>query len=132
MRPQIGRHYDHGIAEIDGAALAIRHPAIVENLKQHVEHVGVRFLDLIQQDHAVGLTSNRFGQVAPFFVTDISRWRTDETGNRVFLHELAHVDPDHAVFAVKQEPGQGLAKLGLADPGWAQKKERSVGTTWVG
>ena len=78
----------------------------------------MRFLDLVQQDHAVGLAPNSLGQVAAFFVPNIPRRRADETGNRVLLHEFAHVDPDHAVFAVKQKPSQGLAEFGLANPGW--------------
>jgi hypothetical protein len=40
---QVRRHDDHGVAEVDGAALAIREAAVVEHLQQHVEHIGCAF-----------------------------------------------------------------------------------------
>jgi len=33
-------------------------PPIVEDLEQHVEHVGVRLLDLVEQHHRVGAPAN--------------------------------------------------------------------------
>ena len=39
--------------------LAVGNSAVVENLKQDIEHVGVRFFDFIKKNDRVGLTANR-------------------------------------------------------------------------
>jgi hypothetical protein len=36
------------------AALAVLHPALVEDLEEDLVHVGVGLLDLVEQHHAVG------------------------------------------------------------------------------
>jgi len=43
----------------------------------------------------------------------------------VAFHEFAHVQPDHRVFVVEQDFGQGLAQFGLADAGRTQEQERA-------
>jgi hypothetical protein len=53
LRAEVRGHHDHGVAEIHGAALAIGQAAIVEHLQQHVEHVRMRLLDFIEQDHGI-------------------------------------------------------------------------------
>jgi hypothetical protein len=50
----------------------------------------------------------------------------------VLLHELAHVDAHHVVFAVEQEAGQRLAQLRLADAGGAEEQERAQRPVRVG
>jgi cobalamin biosynthesis protein CobT len=40
---------DQRVAEVDRAALPVGQAAVVEHLQQHVEHVGVRLLDLVEQ-----------------------------------------------------------------------------------
>jgi len=42
-------HDEHGVPEIDGPTLRIGEPSIVENLEQHVEHIGMRLLDLVDR-----------------------------------------------------------------------------------
>ena len=41
-------HDDNRVFEIDGAALSISHPAIVQHLEEDVEYLRMRFLHLIQ------------------------------------------------------------------------------------
>ena len=48
LAAQVGRQNDQRIREVDGAALAIGQAAIVQHLKQDVEHVGMGFLDLVK------------------------------------------------------------------------------------
>ena len=48
-----------GILEIHHPALIIGQAAIIQHLQHDVPDVGVRFFDLIQQNHAVWLTSDR-------------------------------------------------------------------------
>ncbi len=78
LRADIGRHHDHRILEVDRAALAVGQAPIVEHLQQHVEHIGVRLLDLVEQDHAVGLAPHRLGQVAALVVADIAGRRANQ------------------------------------------------------
>jgi hypothetical protein len=54
-------------------ALAVGQAAVVEHLQQHVEHVVVRLLDFVEQDHAVRTAANaRLGQIAAFLVAHIA------------------------------------------------------------
>ena len=50
FRAEIRRHHDQRVAEIDRAALPVGQAAVVEHLQQHVEHVRMRLLDLVEQD----------------------------------------------------------------------------------
>ena len=46
MRTDIGGHDNDSVFKVDRAPLGIRHPAVIEDLQQDVEHVVMRFLDL--------------------------------------------------------------------------------------
>ncbi len=50
---EVARHDEHGVGEVDGATLAVGEAAVVEQLEQHVEHVGVGLLDLVEQHDRV-------------------------------------------------------------------------------
>ena len=132
VRAQVRRHDDHGVLEVDRAALAVGHPAVVQHLQQHVEHVRVRLLDLVQQDHAVGLAAHELGQVAALLVADVARRRADQPRDRVPLLELGHVDADQMLLGVEQEFGERLAELGLAHARRAEEQERAVRAVGVG
>ena len=104
-RAEVGCHHDDRVLEVHRAALSVGHAAIVKNLQQDVEHVGMRLFDLVEQNHAVGLAAHGFRQVAALFITHISGRRTDQTSHRVLLHEFAHVDAHHRLIAIKEEVG---------------------------
>ena len=123
VRPEVGCHHHHGIAEIHGAALAIGQPAILQHLQQDVEHVRVSFLHLVQQQQGIGPAAHRLGQVTALLVADVARGRPDHACHGVFLHELGHVDAHHGILAVEEKIRQGLAQLGLADTGGPEKQE---------
>src|SRR5262249_20104345 len=53
LAPDVRSHDQDDVAEVDRAALAIGEPAVVEDLQEDVEHVRVRLLDLVEQEHAV-------------------------------------------------------------------------------
>ena len=79
--------------------------------------------DLIEQNDRVRVAADRFGQLAALLIADISRRRSDQSGHRVLLHVLAHVDAHHVVLVVEQGLCQGLGQLGLADAGRAEEQE---------
>ncbi len=132
VRAEVRGHDDDGVAEVDGAALTVGQAAVVENLQQHVEHVRVRLLDFVEQQHGVRATPHGFGQIAAFFVADVAGRCADQARDRVLLHELGHVDADHRLFRVEQEFGERLAQLGLADAGRAEEQERAVRSIRIG
>ena len=105
------------------APLPVGQPPVVEHLQQHVEHIGMRLLDLVEQHHLIGPAPHRFGQHAALLIADIARRRADQPRDRVLLHELAHVDAHHRVVVVEQEVGQRLGQLGLADAGGPEEQE---------
>jgi hypothetical protein len=130
--PEVGGHDDHHVAEVDGAAVPVGEAAVVEHLQQHVEHVGVRLLDLVEQDDAVGPPAHRLGELSALVVADVARRRADEPGDGVLLLVLAHVEADHRPLVVEQEGGEGPRQLGLADPGGSEEQEGAEGTVGIG
>jgi signal recognition particle GTPase len=105
--------------------VAVRQPAVVEQLQQHVEDVTVSFFDLVQQQNGVRPAAHRLRQLATLFVTDIPRRRPDQSRDGMLLHEFAHVDPNHRPFIIEQKLGQRLAQFRLTDTGRAQENERT-------
>ena len=100
-RTDVAGHDDDGVFEIDGAALAIGEPAIIEHLQENIENVGMGFLDFVEEDHTIGPAAHRFTQLAPFFIADIARRSADEPRDGVFLHVFAHVDADHGILVIE-------------------------------
>ena len=113
-------HHDDRVLEIDRSALAIGQTAIVEDLEQRVEDVGVCLLDLVEEDHRIGLPANCLGELPPFIVADVSRRSAHEPGNSVLLHVLGHVQADHVRLVVEKRVGERAGDLGLPDPRWVR------------
>ena len=51
--------------------------AVVEQLEEHVEDVGVRLLDLVEENHAVGLAAHGLGELAALLVAHVPGRRAD-------------------------------------------------------
>ena len=114
-RTNVGGHHDDCVFKVHGATLSIGQTPIVQHLQQDVENIRMGFFNFVEQQHAIGFATYGFSQITAFVVAHISRRCTNQTANRMLLHELAHVDANHVVFAVKQKASQSLAQLGLAD-----------------
>ena len=104
-------------AEIDRPALAVGERSVVEHLEQHIEHVGMCLLDLVEQHDLIGSAPHRLGQRTALVIADIARRRADQARYRMLLHVFRHVDAHHRVLVVEQEIGERLGELGLADAG---------------
>ena len=100
---EVRRHHDQRVAEVDRAALPVGQAAVVEHLQQHVEHVRMRLLDLVEQHDLIGPPPHRFGQRAAFLIADIARRRADQPRDRMLLHVLRHVDADERRLVVEQD-----------------------------
>ncbi len=73
LAAEVRGQHDERVAEIDGAALPVGQPPVIEHLQQYVEHVGVGLFDFVEQDHLVGAAAHRLGQAAAFLIADIAR-----------------------------------------------------------
>src|ERR1044071_7074767 len=60
--PQVGGHNHNRIPKVYGASLTIRQAAIIQQLQEHVEDLGVSFFDFIEQHYAIGTATHRLGQ----------------------------------------------------------------------
>ena len=78
LAPEVAGHDDDRVLEVDGPALGVRQPPVVEQLQQDVEHLRVCLLDLVEQDHGVRPTTDGLGQLARFVVADIAGWGADQ------------------------------------------------------
>ena len=94
------------VAEVDPAALGVGQVPVLEDLEQDVEDLGVRLLDLVEQDHGVALAPHGLGQLAALVEADVAGRRADQAADVVALHELAHVDLDERVLAAEHELGE--------------------------
>src|SRR5256886_9482384 len=88
----------------------------------------MRFFYFIEENDRIGPAPDGFGKLAAFLITDVTRRRADQSRDGVFLHILAHVDPDHGVLVVEQKFRERARQLGFADTGRAEKNER---TNWA-
>jgi hypothetical protein len=95
---------------------------VVHDLQQQVEHVRVRLLDLVEQQHAVRVLRDRLGQQAALVEADVARRRADQARDRVPLHVLRHVEADQLDAERQRELPRDL---GLADAGRTGEQERA-------
>ena len=77
-RADVRGHDDHGVAEVDRAALAVGQPPVVEHLQQDVEDLGVRLLDLVEQHDGVRAAAHGLGELPALLVADVAGRRADE------------------------------------------------------
>src|SRR5699024_4190798 len=100
---EVGGQDDHGVAEVDGAALAIGKPTVIEDLQQDVEDIRVGFLEFIEKHSRVRTTTHCFGELTAGLVSDISWRRTDKTCDRVLLAVFGQIDTKHGRFLIEYE-----------------------------
>ncbi len=121
-------HENHGVFEIHRFSLSVCQSAFIQNLKKNIEHVRMGFFNFVKQDHAIRFAPDKFGEIAAFLITHISRRRTDQPCYRMFFHVLGHVYAHHGLFVVKQKFCQRPGQLGFSHTCRPQKKER---TDWT-
>ena len=90
----------------------------------------MRLLDFVEEDHRIGPSPNRFGQLTTFVIADISRRRANQASHGVLLHVLAHVDAHHGLLVIEQELSQRACGLRFANACGSQKDETSQWAAW--
>ena len=131
LAADVAGHDHDGVLEVHRPALRVGQAAVVEHLEQHVEHVRVGLLDLVEQHHLVRPPPDGLGQLAALLVADVAGRRPDQPRHGELLHVLAHVDPDHRLVVVEHELGERPGELGLADARRPQEQERPDGPLGV-
>ena len=131
VRAEVGRHHQHGVAEVHGAPVAVGEAAVLQHLQEDVEHVRVRFLDFVEQNQRVRSPPHPLGELAAFLVAHITRRGADQARHGVLLHVFGHVHPHQRILAVEQHLGQRPAQLRFADAGGAEEQEAAVRTLGV-
>ena len=88
--------------------------ALVEYLQKDVVDIRMCLFNFVQQYHGIGLSAYFFGKLSAFFVTYISRRRSDKSGDGEFLHVFTHVEADNGFLCVKQFNCQGFCQVCLS------------------
>ena len=101
-------HNDHRIAEVHQTTITICQSTFIQHLQEHVEHIAMGLLDLIQQNDRVGTTTNTLCQLSTFLITDISRRCTHQTRGIETLRILTHIDTDERISCAKHDLCQFL------------------------
>ena len=125
---QIGRtnvrcHDQNRILEVYGSALRIGDTSVIKYLKQYVKDIRMCFLDLIKQYNRIWFSSYCLGQLSAFLITYISWRSSDQTGHRIFLHVLTHIDTHHILLIIKHARCQCFCKLRLTDTGRSKEEK---------
>ena len=98
--------------------------AFIQNGHQHLQHLGSRLLDLVKDEHRVGILHDRIKERF-VVIADIACRRAQETGYTVWLTEGIRVRPGHTVL-VRAKGGKGggqcFCRLRFSCSGWAISK----------
>ena len=92
LRPGVRCHDEHNVPEIGLAPFVVCQSCIIHDLQQDIIDVLMRLFNLVEQEHRIRGLADGIRQQSAILVTYISRRRTDEFGNGVFLGIFAHVE----------------------------------------
>ena len=97
--------------------------AIVQYLQKNVKYIRMCFLNLIKKQDTVWISADFLAELSAFFIAYISRRRSDQFGDTVFLHIFRHIYTDHCLFTAKYCFCKGFGKFCLSDTCRAKEKE---------
>ena len=92
---------------------------MIHHLQKDIEKIGMRLLDLVEQQHAMRMLIDGVGQKPALVEADIAGRRADQPAHRVPLHIFRHVEA-HEFDAERDR--ELTRRLGLADAGGTGKK----------
>jgi hypothetical protein len=72
-------HNNDRILKVDPAAKTVGEHTVVKHLQQDMENIRVSFFNFIQQDDGVGAAPYLLGKLSAFFISYITRRRTDQS-----------------------------------------------------
>ena len=124
-RPGVGGHDQDHVAEIHLLAVVVGQLAVIHHLQQDVEQIGMRLLDLVQQQHRVRVLVDGISQQPALIEPDVARRRADQPRDGMALHVFRHVEADqlhpqrrgqlsrHLRLAHARGPGEQIGADGL-------------------
>jgi hypothetical protein len=127
LRPDVRGHDNDRVAKVHFAPSGVREITLFHDLQQHVKDLGMRLLDLVENDDGIGATTDSLGELARILVAHVARGRSDQPGRRVPLHKFGHVQLQQCVLTAEHELGQRLGQFRLAHPGGAEEYEGTDG-----
>src|SRR6516225_5558953 len=68
--------------------------AVIHDLQEHIEHVRMRLLDFVKEQHAVRMLVDAVGEQPALVEADIAGRRADQPRHGVALHIFRHVEAD--------------------------------------
>lgn len=92
---------DERVLEAHFSSFGIGQYAFVQYLKEDIEDVRMGLFDLVEKDDRVGAPTDLFGEFAAFAVADVAGRGTDDLGDGVTFHELAHVETNESVLVAE-------------------------------
>src|SRR5512140_223012 len=128
IRPEIRRHHDDRVLEIDLASFAVTHEPFIENLIEQVHHVAVSLLYFIQKNDGIGTLADRLREDPAFAVADVSRRRALQLRYGVSFLVLGHVNGNDEPLAAEQDIGHGARAFRLAGSARTDKEEDRNGS----
>ena len=117
LRTYVGGHNKNRILKIHRLACGICNTAVIQHLKQYIEYIRVSLLHLVKQHYRIRFPAHSLCQLAAFIIAHISWRRSDQTGYRMLLHVLTHINTDHIVLIIKQRLCQSLGQLCFSHAG---------------
>ncbi len=117
---------DDGFGKIDRFAAPVGHAAIFQNLQEFIQDARVRFLDLIEEQHAEGVRAYMIGELAAFFIADIAGGRSEQALIGVRQAIFTHVEAHAGLFGAEDQLGQRFGHLRFADAGRSGEEEHAA------
>ena len=87
------------------------------------------FLNLIKKNYTVWFPAYGLCKLSAFLISYISRRRSDQSGYRIFLHILTHIDTNHILFIIEKSLCKGFGEFCFTNTGGSKEQE---GTNWLG
>ena len=126
---QVTGHNNQGVFKVNIATLTISQTTIVKNLQKYIKYICMSLLNFVQQNYAVGVTTNSLCQLTTLIVANIARRCTNQTRNSVLLHIFAHINTNHIAFIIKEYLSQGLSQLSFT---YASRTKEDEGANRTG
>lgn len=123
---QVGGHNDDRVPKVDDSALSVRETSIIQDLQEQCDEFSRGFLNLVDENDAVRLATDVFGELASAVVTDVAWGSTDEAGDGVLLRVLRGVDSDHGVGRVEQDRRELKYYVSFPSPKILQESKLTV------
>ena len=124
FRAGVGGHNQDNVAEIGALAVVVSQFACVHDLQEDVEKCRGGLFDFVQEQYAMRLLVDGFGQKAALFKADVARRRADEARYGVAFHVFGHIK---ALQRYAHRVGKLFGDFGFATPVGPEKRKLPIG-----